>query len=290
LPDDVAPSAAPPKATLPGGIAKPAVIAKPAIGSKPVPSGPSPAGAGTIEPKPEDAGLRRLPAAGTAQARLKAAVDQMFSPSKDVRMAATTGLIVNVEAPSDATQLVVERALQVQRNGRPGDDASRSGVINALTLLQSASPSTLALHAKDIRRLLDSARANGAQTAELVSSVSAALDRAQKLQPLVYVQIASEAQRKLATVLAARLRAGGYRVPEFEVVAGKAPARTELRVQGRSDQGLARWMAKLIGEITGAPVEVTTLRNAKPKEDTFELWLDARLCAATDRRPQACDG
>jgi hypothetical protein len=289
-PDHAASSAAPPKSSAPGTVVQPGAVAKPAIAAKPIAQGPSPAGAATASPPAEAAAMRRLPLTGTAQARLKAAVDQMFSPSKDVRMAATTGLIVDVEAPSDATQLVVERALQVQRNGRPSDDASRSGVINALTLLQSAAPSTLALHAEDIRRLLESARANGAQTAELVTAVAAALDRAEKLQPLVYVQIASDAQRPLATTLAARLRAGGYRVPGFEVVGQKAPARTELRVQGRSDQGLARWMQKAIGEITGAPVEVKTLRNAKPKEDTFELWLDARLCAAADRRPPACTG
>ena len=106
----------------------------------------------------------------------------------------------------------------------------------------------------------------------------------------MYLQIASDAQRALAAALADRLRAGGYRVPAFEVVGAKAPGRTELRVQGRSDQGLARWMAKLAEELTAAPVAVKTLRSARPKEDTFEIWLDAKLCVAADRRPGACAG
>ncbi len=79
-------------------------------------------------------------------------------------------------------------------------------------------------------------------------------------------------------------------MPAVEVVGPKAPARTELRVQGRSDQGLARWMAKVVGEVTGAPAALKTLRSAKPKEDTFELWLDAKLCVAAEQRPAACTG
>ena len=290
-----------PKATLPEVAAGPPIVAKrpsgkpptlekrpSVIAQAPAPVSAPPPVAGAMLSKLEVVGPRSLPLDGAAQDKLKAAVERMFSPSKDTRLAATTGLIVDAEAGSDAAPLAITRALQAQRAGPPRDEAGRAGVINVLTLLQSASPSTLALNADDIRRLLESAKANGPQTAELVTSVSAALVRAEKLRPLVYLQIASDAQRALAAALAARLRAGGYRVPEVEVVGAKAPTRTEVRVQGRSDQGLARWMAKAAEELTGAPVEVKTLRSAKPNVDAFEIWLDAKLCTAADRRPAAC--
>jgi hypothetical protein len=105
---------------------------------------------------------------------------------------------------------------------------------------------------------------------------------------VVFIQIASEAQRTLANALAAKLRAAGYRVPAAEVVGTRAPARVEIRVHGRSDRSLARWMVKVGQELTGTPIAIQTLRNAKPKEDTFEVWLDAALCIAPDRRPAAC--
>jgi hypothetical protein len=280
----------PPKAIV---AARPGVALPPprpaAIKKAPAPVVAPPPPAVAVAPDTAAIAPRSLPLPAAARDRVSGLVEQMFSSSKPTRLAATTGLIVDAETASDAVGLAVARALQVQRAGAR-DEAARAGVINALTLLQSASPSTLALHADDIRRLLDSARANGPQTAGLVTSVSAALERADRLRPLVYLQIASDAQRALAAALAARLRAGGYRVPAVEVVGPKAPARTELRVQGRSDQGLARWMAKAVAEVTGAPVEVKTLRGAKPNEDTFELWLDAALCSAGASRPAACAG
>ena len=273
--------AAPPAATRPPS--PPTAIAKPAPPAS-VTLPPS----GALLSKLGGAERRSLPLTGAALDQLKTKIEQMFSPSKEARLAATTGLIVDANTASDAVPPGVQRALQAQRNGTPKDPAELAGVINVLTLLQSATPSTLALHAAEIRRLLDAARRNGPQTAELVASVAAALDHAEKQLPLVYIQIATESQRALANALAARLRGAAYRVPAAEVVGTRAPARTEIRVQGRSDQSLARWMAKAAGEIAGAPVEVKTLRNAKPKVDTFEIWLDAALCVAPDRRPAAC--
>ena len=77
-------------------------------------------------------------------------------------------------------------------------------------------------------------------------------------------------------------------MPAAEVVGARAPARTEIRIHGRSDRSLARWMAKLGQELTAAPVTVQTLRNVKPKDDTFEIWFDAKLCIAPERKPAAC--
>src|SRR5262249_23657357 len=138
-------------------------------------------------------------------------------------------------------------------------------------------PSTLALNARDIHRLLDSAKGNGTRTAELVAAVTPALDAAEAQRPLVYLQIANPAQRQIAATLGTRLRAS-YQVPGAEVVGTRAPSRTEIRVQGRSDRSLARWMQKIAEEVTGGPVAITTLKNAKPKQDTFEIWLAANLC------------
>ena len=279
------PSAPPPSAThAPPTGARPTPVtpARPSPGGT-EPSSPSAAGAdGTV------VGLHSVALAGPAFDKLNATVGQMFSPVKDARLAATTSLIVDPELTSDAVPIGVRRALQAQRNGVPNDPAELSGVINVFVLMQSATPSTLALHAAEIGRLLNAAKDNGRQTMALVTSVSAALARAVQQRPLVYLQIASEAQRGIANALAARLRTAGYRVPAAEIVAARAPVGTEIRAHGRSDKSLARWMAKATQETSGAPVELRTLRNAKPNEDTFEIWFDAALCIAPDRKPAAC--
>jgi len=262
-------------APTPPPIEKPAAPAAPA------------ASAATVV-KPEPAERHSLPPNAAALAKLNATVEQMFSPTKDVRLAATTSLIVDPDIVSDAVPLGVRRALQAQRNGVPNDPAELSGVINVLVLLQSATPGTLALHGDEIGRLLDAAKNNGPQTMALATPLAATLAKAQTQSPVVFMQITSEAQRKLANALAARLRAAGYRVPAAEVVGTRAPARTEIRVHGRSDRSLARWMVKVGQELTGTPIAIQTLRNVKPKEDTFEIWLDAALCVAPDRRPTAC--
>ncbi len=260
---------------LPGSMARPA---------------PKPPVVVTVEAQAAAAAaeVRSLPLTGAALDKLTAAVETMFSPSKDARIAATTSLIIDPEVTSDAVPVSVRRALMAQRNGVPKDPAELSGVINVLVVLQAATPGTLDLHAADIRSLLEKARGNGPQTAELVTSVAALLAQAEKHSPLVYLQIASDAQRTLAAALTARLRRAGYRVPAAEVVGARAPARTEIRIHGRSDRSLARWMAKLGQELIAAPVTVQTLRNVKPKNDTFEIWFDANLCTAPERKPAAC--
>jgi tetratricopeptide (TPR) repeat protein len=259
-------------------------IEKPAAAATPA----SPAASDVTVVKPEPAERHSLPPNAAALAKLNATVEQMFSPTKDVRLAATTSLIVDPDMVSDAVPLGVRRALQAQRDGVPKDPAELSGVINVLVLMQSATPGTLALHSDEIGRLLEAARNNGPQTTALATPLAATLAKAQTQSPVVFIQIASEAQRKLASALAARLRAAGYRVPAAEVVGTRAPARVEIRAHGRSDRSLARWMVKVGQELTGTPIAIQTLRNAKPKEDTFEIWLDAALCVAPDRRPAAC--
>jgi len=44
-------------------------------------------------------------------------------------------------------------------------------------------------------------------------------------------------------------------------------------VQGKSDRAYARWIGKMIGDVTGAAPAVSPLRSAQPKVDTYEIWL-----------------
>jgi len=103
-----------------------------------------------------------------------------------------------------------------------------------------------------------------------------------------YIQIANEAQRPIADAMAARFRSFGYDAPAIEMVGDRAPGRTELRVQGKSDRGYARWIAKVIAEVSGSAAAASTLRGAAPHADTYEIWLDRDLCAPAGRQLAGC--
>ena len=107
---------------------------------------------------------------------------------------------------------------------------------------------------------------------------------------MVYIQIASEAQRPVALQLAARLTQEGWITPELELVSERAPARTEVRSQGSSHQGLARWMRRLASETTGQIADLSNLRRATPNGDVYEVWLDKDLCVAPTRLVPGCPG
>ena len=223
-----------------------------------------------------------------AFARLAGLVDTMFDANNEKRISATTSLVVDADALSDAVPLAVTRALGALRDAAASPDASvASGVVNTLVLLQSALPSTLALHRAAIEELIGMASRIGETTRRHAARVSALLQEAPARRPVAYFQIANEAQRPIAEQLRANFRNVGYSAPGIELVA-KAPDRTEVRIQGRSDRGLARWMARAAAGPTGEIARLVTLRSANPKTDTFEIWLDRNLCAPGGRQAPGC--
>ena len=116
------------------------------------------------------------------------------------------------------------------------------------------------------------------------------LRAAAQRRPIAYLQIAHEAQRPMALALAQRFRAAGYESPAIEVVGSRAPARTEVRVQGKSERGFARWVTRIVAEAVDAEPRVSTLRAARPQADTYEIWLARDLCVPGSRAVPACAG
>ena len=210
------------------------------------------------------------------RARLERSVAAMFDDNKERRISATTGLLVEPDDLSDAVPIAVARALQALR-APPLVPRESSGVINTLVLLQGALPATLASNRAGIEELLAAADGAGDYTRQQAAKVRQQLQQALQSKPVGYLQIASEAQRPMAARIVARLRAAGYAAPAIELVGTRAPARTELRVQGRSDRAYARWVGKLITDVTGATPVVSPLRSAQPKVDTYEIWLGRDL-------------
>ncbi len=209
-------------------------------------------------------------------ARLERSVAAMFDDNKERRISATTSLVVEPEDLSDAVPIAVARALQALRSP-PLAARDSSGVINALVLLQSALPGTLTSNRAAIEELLVATAGAGDYTRQQAARVGQKLQQAVHSKPVGYLQIASEAQRPMAERIVQRLRASGYAAPAIELVGTRAPARTELRVQGKSDRAYSRWIVKVITDATGAAPAVSPLRSAQPKVDTYEIWLGRDL-------------
>jgi tetratricopeptide (TPR) repeat protein len=227
-------------------------------------------------------GLPHMRPDSALNARIEPLVAQMFVPDKQARISATTSLIVDAELASDAAPLVLKTALTIQDNmprDAEGRATAESGVINALVLLRSVSPVTLRKHADDVRKLIELARPNGVQTAEIADEVAGKLKAALGQRPVTWIQIANEAQRPLAEQLLRRLRDVGYDAPAAENVGDKAPAtRSEIRTQGNSEQGLTRWQARVMQKLGLGEPKLTLLRKATPKVDSYEIWFDRELC------------
>jgi tetratricopeptide (TPR) repeat protein len=231
----------------------------------------------------------QIPLAPESRKRVVDLVERMFGTEGEARIAATTTLVTSPDLLSDAVPIAVDEALARLAGGvNSMSAAAQSGVINTLVLLQSALPGTLSVNSAEIRRLLAQARPIGAQTSAQADRVQTLLDAAGKLRPRAFIQIANESQRPIAESLAVRLRAAGYDTGAIELSAERAPSRSAVRVQGRSDRGFARWLAKVAGEADGEVVAVQTLRNANPKIDTYEIWFDRDLCARGGRRLADC--
>ncbi len=240
-------------------------------------------GRATVSPALPEAAARRPPrtdAPEASVAQLTTSVEGMFGENKESRISATTSLVLDPQALSDAVPLAVNRALRVLQGGpaRLGVSAS-SGVVNTLVLLQSALPGTLQVNRPAIEQLLDAAEPLGDYTSKQAGKVRALLKQAATRHPLAYIQIANEAQRPIAEALATKLRIFGYEAPGIELVGERSPEVTQLRVQGKSDRSYTRWVSKAVAEAVNAQPAISGLRNAKPSTDTYEIWFGRQLCA-----------
>jgi tetratricopeptide (TPR) repeat protein len=224
-------------------------------------------------------------------AQLARSVEGLFDDNKERRINATTSLVLDPQALSDAVPVAVTQALQVLKRSpaRLGASAS-SGVVNTLVLLQSALPGTLTVNRAEIERLLDAAEPLGDYTAKQVGKVRDLLKQAATRKPVAYLQIANEAQRPLAEALASKLRSFGYEAPAIELVGERAPETTQVRVQGKSDRSYARWVSKVVGEAVDGQPASSGLHNARPRTDTYEIWLGRSLCAPGGLQLAGCKG
>jgi hypothetical protein len=219
------------------------------------------------------AGQNRIELAGEPRAKLAAMVDQIFAADKDVRTSTTTSLVVDPDLLSDAVPIAVRKALSLQPQ-QAGSPAIQSGVVNTLVLLQAASPATLMAHRPEIEELLRSARSNGSYTAGLADKVEALLKQAATRTPLVYIQVGTQDQARRAEALREQLNRAGFSAPAIEVVdPAKVPQVTEIRVQGKSDRGLARWLLQQMPKAGVGEGMSRSLRKVNPANDTYEIWL-----------------
>lgn len=241
---------------------------------------------------PSPAALRSPPRIDPPQASvalLAKSVDGLFDVNKETRITATTSLVLDPQALSDAVPIAVARAVQMASAGPSGmNAAASSGVVNTLVLLQSALPGTLQVNRAAIEELLAVALPLGDYTALQAGKVRELLKQAATRNPLAYIQIANEAQRPIAEALALKMRSFGYEAPGIELVGNRAPEVTQLRVQGKSDRSYARWVKKVLAEAVDAQPAVSALRNAKPGVDTYEIWLGRQLCAPGGRVLATC--
>jgi hypothetical protein len=233
--------------------------------------------------------LPRLAPSPEQQRAIEAQVNALFAPQAQTRLSAATALALDPRLMADALPLAIDRSLSGLAEA-PIGEAAAAGATNTLQLLLSASPATLNVQRDAVQRLLTAVQPLGDNPRALASQVRGLLDKAQAATPpLAYIQIADEAQRALALALGARIRAAGYAVPAIENVGARAPSRSEVRVHGGSAPGWGRWLAKIVGERSGEPVTITTLRGVRPANDTFEIWLDKDLCVGAQRRVPACE-
>lgn len=236
-----------------------------------------------VDPTAADAAPKQPPRTEPPQASvasLTRSVEGLFDDNKERRINATTSLVLDPQALSDAVPVAVRKASQALKGGPAALDASASsGVVNTLVLLQSALPGTLQVNRPAIEQLLDAAEPLGDYTAKQVGKVRDLLKLAAVRKPVAYLQIANEAQRPIAEAVATKLRAFGYEAPGIELVGERAPETTQVRVQGKSDRSYARWVTKVVGEAVNAQPASSGLRNAKPRTDTYEIWLGRSLCA-----------
>jgi hypothetical protein len=257
--------------------------APPSPAPAPAPEVPSAASAPPSTDMP-----RRVPAPAELQRQADTLAEALFGGDAGERAAATNTLTLRPVLAAEALPRALALALAAAPRAT-AEAGARDGVLSTVALLQGASPATLRHNDAAARRLAVAAAGAGAQVRDAAARLDAQLQRSAARRPLIYLQIAHEAQRALADALVRRLRAAGYDAPAVERVApGRAPERTELRTQGASDPGLARWCRDLAATESGEAVTIKLLRNARPATDTYELWLGRGLCAPGAPPAPAC--
>ncbi|MBK6656448.1 SUMF1/EgtB/PvdO family nonheme iron enzyme [Zoogloea sp.] len=226
------------------------------------------------KPEPDQLAPYAWPAIPLDQpAALKAQVDALFNPQRGARPAVLAALIEGAEGVSDALPLAVQRALAIETGAPAGVNDARSRTVLTLQLARAALPVTLQRHAAPIYRLIRAAEDNGPLAGGEIDTLRAHLLAARGKTPILNLQIAREDQRPLARKLAAEFQKAGLRVRGVELRADNSPGDTELRIQGRSDRALARWIATRAAAAGLAAVKPMNLLNNKPDVDTYELWV-----------------
>lgn len=232
----------------------------------------------------------RVAPSSELQRELAMRLDALYAVDPQVRWSAASELEIASQLHSDVLPLAVERA-EANLLHRAGTAAVTEAARHTLGLIGDASPLTLALHRQAVLRFVDAAAVLGPEARQQGEQVRERITRFTRVpQPIVYIQLADEAQRPLAMRLATQLAQSGWRVPELAVVGDQAPSRTELRSQGTSHQGLARWMRRLASDQVGQTADLIHLRQARPPGDVYELWLDRDLCRSGGRAVNGCPG
>ncbi|MEO8056899.1 MAG: TIR domain-containing protein [Burkholderiales bacterium] len=284
-----APSPRPPTASADTEVLTRSIKTKPAAGAAGAAARPAPAVVAAVPSPVAPREPPRIESPEAAMALLAKSVDGLFDANKETRITATTSLVLDPQALSDAVPIAVARAVKAAGAGPSGmNAAASSGVVNTLVLLQSALPGTLRVNRAAIEELLAAALPLGDYTALQAGKVRELMKQSAARHPLAYIQIANEAQRPIAEALALKMRSFGYDAPGIELVGNRAPEVTQLRVQGKSDRSYARWVRKVLAEAVNAQPAVSALRNAKPGVDTYEIWLGRLLCAPGGRVLASC--
>lgn len=189
-------------------------------------------------------------------------------------------VIADAEFVSDLLPLVLKQALPP--TAPPGAAVQALRREQALRLALSAMPVTLQRDAAALYRLLEASADDSEAVKPLADTLRQRLLGARGQRPTVYIHLANEGQRSLAAPLEARLRRAGFALARTQVQAANAPEQTDLRVQLRSDQALARWLAAQHLQPAGlAPQRIWTLKDARPATDTYEIWLGRNVGAPT---------
>ena len=195
-------------------------------------------------------------------------------------------VIADAEFVSDLLPLVLKQALPP--TAPPGAAVQALRREQALRLALAAMPVTLQRDAAALYRLLEASADDSEAVKPLADTLRQRLLDARGQRPTVYIHLANEAQRSLAAPLEARLRRAGFALARTQVQAANAPEQTDLRVQLRSDQALARWLAAQHLQPAGlAPQRIWTLKDARPATDSYEIWLGRNVGAPVPSDPAA---
>lgn len=260
-------------------------------GAVPVPR-PAPAPAATAPPAPPppstEGRLVRLAASPERAQQARQLAQALFADSRDARLAAQSALALDPALSADALPTALALA-QAGPAGGAGAEAWRMGLLAVQAGLARATPAVLQPQRAALDALLSAGTRSGVPDG-WAASLRDAISRAESgAAPVLYLQVAHPRQLPLARQLAARFSAAGYRVPPIETTGeARAPRLPELRSHGGSDPGLARWCQQALATATGAQALWQPLRQVQARSDTFEIWLDAGLCAPGGRQAPGC--